>query len=490
MKIITSKAILLAACLSMSLVSSFVFAAPTTLLYVSNPFPNSLDLQGQGKVTVFDPNANGPTAPLRTINQPAGAWTLTLDSASRIYSQYFLYDNPTYVYSPNANGNDAPILIALGGFNSQGTGIADATGVAVDSRGYMYKVAGANSGFGSYLEAYAPNATSPFLMLQLNNHENFLTVDGNDNVIISSLNSLKVFAPKLAGGTPIRTITGPHTGFDTAPPGKLSYSKFSNRIYVVSYDSTSHLPQISVFDSAASGDAAPLRIITGPATGMKSIIQGLAGNPVTGEIFVLSSDPADQIKVFGPGVITVYPQLANGNIPPLRTITDSVSQFISSQSIAFSPPLSPILSINTGGATSGNFVADNSFSGGAPVTWSNPINTSLLSGVVPPQNVLQSDREGNFTYTIHGLVAYASYSATLYFAENYFTAPNKRVFNVTINGTPSLENFDVYAAAGARYKAIQRTFTTTATANGEIVLKFDASIDQAKVGAMTLQLLQ
>lgn len=471
------------AAVSIALSCSAVYALPTTQLYVANPFPTSYSLQSQGKITVFDPAANGPTAPLRTLNQPAGAWTLALDSAGQIYSQYFLYDNPTNIYSPTASGNDAPIFTAYYGSDSNGTGISDATGVATGSNGYFYKLAGANAGFGSFLEAYAPNSATPFAIVPLNNYEENLTVDGNDNVVVASANSLLVYAPHLAGGTPTRTISSTYANADA-----ITYSKLTGNIYTAAGGASgatgaSGVTRVAVFNSNASGATTPLRIISGAATGLKQIVSGLAVNPVSGEIYVMTRDVGVNYADT-PNVVTVYAPTANGNAAPIRSFTDTSSQFLSSRGMAFSPVLFESISINAGGGVSGTFAADDLFTGGANVSWTSVTNTSLLSGAVPPANVLQNDREGrSFSYTVKNLQAFANYDITLYFVENYFTAAHKRVFNVTVNGVQSLKNFDVYTEAGARYKAIQRIVHTTANQNGEIVMKFDATVDQAKVGA-------
>jgi len=144
------------------------------------------------------------------------------------------------------------------------------------------------------------------------------------------------------------------------------------------------------------------------------------------------------------------------------------------------------LSINCGGAASSPFVADVDFTGGGTVTWTNAVNTSLLTGTVPPQAVLQSDREGVFSYTIPGLVANSSHTVTMYFVEQYFNAAGARVFNIAANGTTVLANVDPYALAGAQFKAVQKSFTTTANASGQIALTFSASADQPKVGGIVV----
>jgi hypothetical protein len=75
----------------------------------------------------------------------------------------------------------------------------------------------------------------------------------------------------------------------------------------------------------------------------------------------------------------------------------------------------------------------------------------------------------------------AQYTVRLHFAELYQTATGKRVFNVLINGTTVLSNFDIYAATGARYKAVVREFTATANASGQIVIKFNTVTDNATI---------
>jgi Di-glucose binding within endoplasmic reticulum. len=68
----------------------------------------------------------------------------------------------------------------------------------------------------------------------------------------------------------------------------------------------------------------------------------------------------------------------------------------------------------------------------------------------------------------------------LHFAENYWTASGKRTFNVVINGTTVLTNYDIFAATGARYKAVIREFTATADAQGRIVINFNTVVNNAK----------
>lgn len=149
------------------------------------------------------------------------------------------------------------------------------------------------------------------------------------------------------------------------------------------------------------------------------------------------------------------------------------------------------LSIDAGGAASGSWVADEDFSGGTALTYTNSVSTAKLTGTIPPQTVLQSQRYGNatsFTYTIPGFPANSSHTVTLYFVENYVTGTGKREFNVTINGTQVLTNFDVFAAAGGQFIAVQRSFNTTANSAGQIVIQFTlGAVQNPMVSGISIQ---
>jgi hypothetical protein len=136
-----------------------------------------------------------------------------------------------------------------------------------------------------------------------------------------------------------------------------------------------------------------------------------------------------------------------------------------------------IVAINSGGPAVSNsgggddsFVADENFSGGGPATTTNTIVTAGVANAAP-EAVYQSERAGVFTYTIPGLSAGTQYTVLLHFAEFYWTAAGKRVFNVAINGTTVLSNFDIYATVGGN-KALVEQFTATANSSGQIVIAF------------------
>ncbi len=139
--------------------------------------------------------------------------------------------------------------------------------------------------------------------------------------------------------------------------------------------------------------------------------------------------------------------------------------------------------INAGGGASTGYAADGDYSGGSTYSVTDPINTSGLIDPAP-QQVYQSERFGNFSYTLPNLVPDAPYIVRLDFAEIYWNAPGDRLFNVLINGNPVLTNFDVYAVAGGKDIAIERQFESLSSSTGQIVIQFTSIRDNAKVSGI------
>ena len=139
--------------------------------------------------------------------------------------------------------------------------------------------------------------------------------------------------------------------------------------------------------------------------------------------------------------------------------------------------------ISAGGPAAAPFVADEDFAGGATAAVTNAITTTGITNPAP-QSVYQHNRYGNFTYTIPSLTAGASYTVRLDFAEEYWTAAGSRTFNVLINGSQVLTNFDIYATAGGEYKAVAESFTATASSAGAVTIQFVSVKDNAQVNGI------
>jgi hypothetical protein len=187
---------------------------------------------------------------------------------------------------------------------------------------------------------------------------------------------------------------------------------------------------------------------------------------------------------------------SNYLVPSRKSIAGTFLALVMFCTLAFSSAAhaaTEIVAINAGGPAVSNsgggntsFVADEYFSGGGTDTSANTIVTAGVANAAPAA-VYQSERAGNFTYTIPGLTAGAQYTVLLHFAEFYWTAAGKRVFNVAINGTTVLSNFDIYATVGAN-KALVEQFTATANSSGQIVIAYiSGSADQPKASGIEIQ---
>lgn len=142
--------------------------------------------------------------------------------------------------------------------------------------------------------------------------------------------------------------------------------------------------------------------------------------------------------------------------------------------------------INCGGPAVSPFVVDMDFTGGGTI---NHANTIDLNGVVnpAPMAVYQTARTGNFTYTIGGFTAGSSHTVRLHFAETFFSSAGSRTFNVSMNGTQVLTNFDIFAAAGAKNKAAIEQFSANANASGQFIIQFTSVVNQSLVSGIEVQ---
>jgi len=147
--------------------------------------------------------------------------------------------------------------------------------------------------------------------------------------------------------------------------------------------------------------------------------------------------------------------------------------------------VAPVYQIDAGGGQAGTFASDTDSSGGSTYATGAAISTAGVTNAAPPA-VYQSERFGNFTYTLPNLTPGASYTLRLHFAEIYWTAAGQRVFNVAVNGTTVLPNFDIFAAAGGANKAVVETLPVTADASGTVTVTFTTIKDNAKISGLEL----
>ena len=160
---------------------------------------------------------------------------------------------------------------------------------------------------------------------------------------------------------------------------------------------------------------------------------------------------------------------------------------VSSNSTEVAATLGPYyLAVNSGGSAAGNFVADTPYVSGGTVAapTGSSIDTSAVTNPAP-QTVYQTERYGTFTNTFSGLMIGTTYKVRLHFAEYYWNAANKRKFNVSINGTQVLTNYDIFVAAGGQNKGIVDEYMVTPNGSGQIVISYAVgTVDQPKASGI------
>ena len=129
---------------------------------------------------------------------------------------------------------------------------------------------------------------------------------GEEELFVPDLgnNSVTVYSRTASGNTaPIRTLSGAATGLSS--PIGLTVDRVNNELLVANIGNNS----ITVYSRTASGNTAPIRTLSGAATGLNGP-EGLAVDTVNGELVVAN---------FSGSSVTVYSRTASGNAAPART---------------------------------------------------------------------------------------------------------------------------------------------------------------------------
>lgn len=316
-------------------------AATGELVYVATA--------GTGPVTAYAASSNGSVAPARTVDNPNtpgtvwDPWGVTFDVTGHLYVQSFLSSADTFVFPPGAQGATPPSRI----FVSQ---VPDNTSVAVDAKGFEYvlgtfsesSVAVSPPGASGTPGSASPFFVSPVRTFTVNSSfgvwPDQLSTDSTGELLAAvsgQHNAIAAFAGGAnSSASPARVISGPDTGLDCATSCKMSitFSPLTGRIYAAISDGTA--TRICVFAGNATGDARPVRVIEGPATGLPgTFITGIADSQVDGTIYAMAQT-SEFAGGGGTGRINAYGRLANGNVAPMRSFTDSGSLFANAEGIA------------------------------------------------------------------------------------------------------------------------------------------------------------
>jgi hypothetical protein len=129
-------------------------------------------------------------------------------------------------------------------------------------------------------------------------------------------------------------------------------------------------------------------------------------------------------------------------------------------------------------AAGGVWSADHGFRGGTALARS----TSTPIGGTPDPTLYASERWGASSYAF--ALPNGSYAVTLKFAETYVDGPRQREFDVVINGRRVLTNFDIYAAAGGKLRAVDEQFAIPVTDGSLRIDLVAGAIQSPKIDAI------
>ena len=369
--------------------------------------------------------AAGAPAPVTNLAATVGfsnAVTLNWAASSTPGVTYNIYAATNPTFTPGLQN-----LVAQGvtGTVYQHTGLQPSTA-------YVYKVVASNFGGESAISTATATTLAPgnSAGLQLNAGGyavgTFMTSSfvsgGNTN-----------YHPGEAVNTTQVANSAPQTVYDTERWGPASWT-IPGLNPNAAYNVTLHFVELA---HQTTGQRNFNVLVNGSAVLTNFDIIAAAGAPQTAitKTFPAQADATGTVQIqTALGTSTAYGIDLNPTIAALE-VTPVVPAIPTPQ-----PTTSTLLAINAGGGAAPGYLADTAYTGGGTYTTTNAITTAGVANAAPT-SVYQSERAGNITYTLGGLLSNTAYTVRMHFAEIYFSAPGQRVFNASINGTPVLQNF-------------------------------------------------
>jgi DNA-binding beta-propeller fold protein YncE len=292
-------------------------------LYVANGLSDS--------VTVYAATASGDVAPVRTI---AGALTLidtpTGIAVDGVHNELFVanfFDNSITVYTRTANGNVAPLRRIAGAL----TGLDQPRQVALDLVNDELFVA--NGGGDSILvfSRTADGDVAPLRTITLAAFDNprAIAVDTVNNeifVLLRGPDAVAVYSRTANGAAAaLRTIAGGNTGIDS--PEGMSVDLVNNEVFVA--NAAAAVQSVTVYNRTDNGNVFPLRTLAGALTGFADGPAMVLADPTTNQLFVSDG-------VVGASAVKVFTRTASGDVAPLRILTGPATDLANVAGLALS----------------------------------------------------------------------------------------------------------------------------------------------------------
>lgn len=262
----------------------------------------SVNNDTEDHLSVFDRQAKGNVPPTRLLHTPHGAFGIAVDEDAQEFMLTIQHSNAVVTFPKMANDEEQPRRVLQG----ERTLIADPHGIALDTKNNLIFVG--NFGSITTMRKGAGVGTNYFGGGDGKQH---WPLDAGQSLPGSGKNlpaSITVYRKDASGDTaPLRVITGPKTQLNW--PSQMTADSERGELYVANDMGDSVL----VFSTSASGDVAPIRVLKGPKT-MLRYPNGITLDLVNNELWVAN---------FGNHTVTVYPRNASGDTAPIRVIRDA-----------------------------------------------------------------------------------------------------------------------------------------------------------------------
>jgi DNA-binding beta-propeller fold protein YncE len=255
-------------------------------------------------LVVFKQGSTGDVKPVRQVETPHGTFGVVVDE---VHEELFMteqHDSALVVYRNNATHEESPIRHLQGAK----TGRQDPHGIALDPKDDVLFVA--NYG---YTHDVALTDKPKTGVNQADNREGKVNWPlGREFAVPGSgtINppSITVYARTAKGdAAPLRKIQGPDTGLNW--PSGLAFDPQARELFVA--NDAAH--EILVFDAAANGNAKPKRVLKGASTKL--------ANPTS--VFADTKNRELWVANFGGHSATVYDISASGDVAPRRIIRNA-----------------------------------------------------------------------------------------------------------------------------------------------------------------------
>lgn len=203
-----------------------------------------------------------------------------------------------------------------------------------------------------------------------------------------------------------------------------------------------------------------------------------------------SSEPQQQASS-APTVASSAPLMSSSSAQFSSSVisSSSVAPIISSSSqmVASSSSSAPVatipsnanlvLAVNAGGGATTlagvQYIADRFSTGGNTYSVQNDISGTN------EDTVYQSERYGDSTYEIP--VTDATYSIKLHFTELYETSADRRLFSLSVEGEPVIENLDIFEEASGNFTAYDVVANDIMVADGHLTIKLTSHMANASI---------